>query len=154
MDKMRRSDQGTIYITVVGVTTLPGELNSNKGASKEMFSNESQEIVQLTSSILASLSKASGMEIQDTSWNSTIRHSLLGKVKNREDVFEFVRKLGKSKKATFQAGRKYHSIFSLLTPVLGNLQPRRYHSTFPLPTPVLGNLQPGISSLQSLKLDY
>jgi hypothetical protein len=40
------------------------------------------------------------MEIQDTSWNSTIRHSL-GKVNNREDVFEFVKKLGKSKKAAF-----------------------------------------------------
>jgi hypothetical protein len=40
-----------------------------------MFS-ESQKIVQLTASILASSNKAAGMEIQDTSWNSTIRHSL------------------------------------------------------------------------------
>jgi hypothetical protein len=41
------------------------------------------------------------MEIQDTSWNSTICHSL-GKVKSREDVFELVKKLGKSKKAAFR----------------------------------------------------
>jgi hypothetical protein len=41
------------------------------------------------------------MEIQDTSWNCTIRHSL-GKVKNREDLFDFVKKLRKSKKAAFK----------------------------------------------------
>jgi hypothetical protein len=99
-DDMRRSDRATMYTAAVDVTSLPGGWNSNKGVSEEMF-NESQKIVQLTSSILASSSKARGMEIQDTSWNSSIRHSL-GKVKHREDVFEFVKKLGKSKKAAFK----------------------------------------------------
>jgi hypothetical protein len=46
-----------------------------QGICEEMF-NESQKIVHLTSSILASPSKAQGMEIQDISWNSTIRYSL------------------------------------------------------------------------------
>jgi hypothetical protein len=55
----------------------------------------------LTSTILASTNKVKGMEIQDTSWSSLIRHSL-GKVKNREDLFEFMRKLCKSKKAAFK----------------------------------------------------
>jgi hypothetical protein len=99
-DQMRRSDQATMYTAAVDVTSLPGGWNSNRGVSEEMF-NESQKIVQLTSSILASSGKARGMEIQDTSWNSTIRQSL-GKVNNREDVFEFVKKLGKSKKAAFR----------------------------------------------------
>jgi hypothetical protein len=40
------------------------------------------------------------MEIQDTLWNSVIRHSL-GKAKNREEAFEFVERLGKSKKTAF-----------------------------------------------------
>jgi hypothetical protein len=99
-DKMRRADQVSMYTAAVDVTSLPGGWNSNKGVSEEMFS-ESQKIVQLTASILASSNKARGMEIQDTSWNSTIRHSL-GKMKNREDVFEFVKKLGKSKKSAFR----------------------------------------------------
>jgi hypothetical protein len=68
--------------------------------SEELF-NESQKIAQLTSTILASTNKVKGMEIQDTSWNSTIRHSL-GKVKNRDDLFEFVWKLRKSKKVAFK----------------------------------------------------
>jgi hypothetical protein len=99
-DSMRRIDRGAMYNAAVDVTSLPGGWNSNKGASEEMF-QESQKIAQLTSTILASTSKIKGMEIQDTSWNSTIRHSL-GKVKNREDLFEFVKKLGKSKKAAFK----------------------------------------------------
>jgi hypothetical protein len=99
-NSMRRTDRGSMYNACVDVTSLPGGWNSNKGVSEELF-NESQKIAQLTSTILASTNKVKGMEIQDTSWNSTIRHSL-GKVKNREDLFEFVRKLRKSKKAAFK----------------------------------------------------
>jgi hypothetical protein len=62
---------------------------------------ESQKIAQITSTMLASKSKVKGMEIQDTSWNSTIRHSL-GKVKSRDDLFEFVKKLRKSKEIAFK----------------------------------------------------
>jgi hypothetical protein len=100
-DSMRRKDRGSLYNASVDVTSLPGGWNSNKGVSEELF-NESQKIAQLTSStILASTNKVRGMEIQDTSWSSTIRHSL-GKVKGREDLFEFVKKLQKSKKAAFK----------------------------------------------------
>ena len=99
-DSMRRSDRGAMYTAAVDVTSLPGGWNSNKGGSEELF-QESQKIAQLTSTILASTNKLKGMEIQDTSWNSTIRHSL-GRVKNRDDLFEFVKKLRKSKKAAFK----------------------------------------------------
>ena len=99
-DSMRHIDRGAMYTAAVDVTSLPGGWNSNKGVSEEMF-QESQKIAQLTSTILASTNKLRGMEIQDTSWNSTIRHSL-GRVKNREDLFEFVKKLRKSKKAAFR----------------------------------------------------
>jgi hypothetical protein len=100
-DSMQRIDRGAMYTAAVDVTSLPGGWNSNKGVSEEMF-QESQKIAQLTSTILASTSsKIKGMEVQDTSWNSTTRHSL-GRVKNREELFEFVKKLGKSKKAAFK----------------------------------------------------
>jgi hypothetical protein len=99
-DSMRDKDRGAMYTAAVDVTSLPGGWNSNKGVSEEMF-QESQKIAQLTSTILASTNKIKGMEIQDTSWNTTSRHSL-GRVKSREDLFEFVKKLGKSKKAAFK----------------------------------------------------
>ena len=99
-DSMRSSDRGAMYTAAVDVTSLPGGWNSNKGMSEELF-QESQKIAQLTATILASTNKLKGMEIQDTSWNSTIRHSL-GRVKNRDDLFEFVKKLGKSKTAAFK----------------------------------------------------
>jgi hypothetical protein len=99
-DSMRRSDRGDMYTAAVDVTSLPGGWNSNKGVSEELF-QESQKIAQLTSTILASTNKLKGMEVQDTSWNSTIRHSL-GRVKNRDDLFEFVKKLRKSKDAAFK----------------------------------------------------
>jgi hypothetical protein len=89
-----------LLTAAVDVTSLPGGWNSNKGVLGELF-QESQKIAQLTSKILASTNKLKGMEIQDTSWNSTIRHSL-GRVKNCDDLFEFVRKLRKSKKAAFR----------------------------------------------------
>ena len=99
-DSLRSTDRGAMYTAAVDVTSLPGGWNSNKGVSEELF-QESQKIAQLTSTILASTNKLKGMEIQDTTWNSTIRHSL-GRVKNRDDLFEFVRKLRKSKKAAFR----------------------------------------------------
>jgi hypothetical protein len=83
-----------MYTAAVDVTSLPRGWHSNKGESEEMVM-ECQKIAQLTSTILASTNELKGMEIQDTSWNSTLRHSL-GKVKNREDLFAFV------KKAAFQ----------------------------------------------------
>ena len=118
-DSIQRTDRGAMYTAAVDVTSLPGGWHSNKGESEELFM-ESQKIAQLTSTILASTSKVKGMEIQDTSWNSTLRHSL-GKVKNRENLFAFVKKLRKSKKAAFQQetnliqqylyARQYHSSF-------------------------------------------
>jgi hypothetical protein len=69
--------------------------------TQEEQGRRTQKIAQLTSTILASSSKVKGMEVQDTSWNSTIRHSL-GRVKTREDLLEFVRKLRKSKKVAFR----------------------------------------------------
>jgi hypothetical protein len=98
-DSLRSSDHGLMYTAAVDVASLPGGWNSNKGVSEELF-QESQKIAQLTSTILASTNKIKGMEIQDTTWNSINRHSL-GRVKNRDDLFEFVRKLRKSKKAAF-----------------------------------------------------
>jgi hypothetical protein len=99
-NSMRRADRGAMYTAAVDVTSLPGGWNSNKGVSEELF-QETQKMAQLTQTIMASTNKLQGMEIQDTSWNSTIRHSL-GKVKNREDLFDFVKKLRKSKKAAFK----------------------------------------------------
>jgi hypothetical protein len=99
-DSMRRVDRGAMYTAAVDVTSLPGGWNSNKGVSEELF-QETQKMAQLTQTIMASTNKLQGMEIQDTSWNSTIRHSL-GRVKNREDLFDFVKKLRKSKKAAFK----------------------------------------------------
>jgi hypothetical protein len=99
-NRMRRADRGAMYTAAVDVTSLPGGWNSNKGVSEELF-QETQKMAQLTQTIMASTNKLQGMEIQDTSWNSTIRHSL-GKVKSREDLFEFVKKLRKSKKAAFK----------------------------------------------------
>jgi hypothetical protein len=99
-NSMRRVDRGSMYTAAVDVTSLPGGWNSNKGGSEELF-QESQKIAQLTSTILASTNNTKGMEIQDTSWNSALRHSL-GKIKSREDLFEFVRKLRKSEKAAFR----------------------------------------------------
>jgi hypothetical protein len=61
---------------------------------------ESQKIAQLASTILASNNNTKGTEIQDTSWNSALRHSL-GKIKSQEDLFEFVPKLRKSEKSAF-----------------------------------------------------
>jgi hypothetical protein len=85
-DSMRRTDRGSMYSAAVDVTSLPGGWNSNKGVSEELF-QKSQKIAQLTSTILASTNRTKGMEVQDTSWNSTIRHSL-GRVKTREDLLE------------------------------------------------------------------
>jgi hypothetical protein len=95
-NNMRCVDRGAMWYTAA----VPGGWNSNTGVSEELFT-ESQKIAQLMSIILASTNKLKGMEIQDTSWNSTIRHSL-GRVKNREDLFESVKKLRKSKKAAFK----------------------------------------------------
>jgi hypothetical protein len=91
LNSMRRADRGSMYTAAVDVTSLPGGWNSNKGGSEELF-QESQKIAQLTSTILASTNNTKGLEIQDTSWNSALRHSL-GKIKSREDLFEFVCKL-------------------------------------------------------------
>jgi hypothetical protein len=98
-NSLRRSDHGLMYTAAVDVPSLPGGWNSNKWVSEEMF-QESQKIAQLTSTILASTNKLKGMEVQDTSWNSTNRHRM-GKVKTRGDLLEFVRKLRLSRKAAF-----------------------------------------------------
>ena len=84
------------------------------------------------------------MEIQDTSWNSTMRHSI-GKAKNREDLLEFVRKLRKSKKAAFTQEesliqhylyqRHYSSVFIreyVRSGLLGTITARSFKSFFDL----------------------
>jgi hypothetical protein len=65
-DSMRHTDRGAMYSAAVDVTSLPGGWNSNKGVSEELF-QESQKIAQLTSTILASMNRTEGMELQDTS---------------------------------------------------------------------------------------
>lgn len=91
-----------MYTTAaVDVTSLPGGWwNLNKDISEEMF-QESQKIAQVTSTILASTNKLKGMEVKITSWNSMICHNL-GKVRAQEYLFQFIRMLCKSKKATFR----------------------------------------------------
>ena len=98
-DKMRLRDQASMYTAPVDVTSLPGGWNSNKGASEELYA-ETRQLAQLTSTILASTGKARGMEINDTTWNSMTRHSL-GRIKDRDSLFEFVKKLRKSHEAAF-----------------------------------------------------
>jgi hypothetical protein len=97
---MRRADRGAMCTAAVDVSSSPGGWNSNKGVSEELR-QETQKMAQLTQTTMASTNKLQGMEIQDAYWNSTIRHSL-GKVKNRKDLFNFVKKLRKSKKAAFK----------------------------------------------------
>jgi hypothetical protein len=97
---MQHTYCGSMYTTAVDVTSLPDGGNSNKGVSEELF-QESQKIAQLPLTILASTNKTKGMEVQDTSWNSMIRHSS-GRVKNQEDLLEFVCNLRKSKTAAFK----------------------------------------------------
>jgi hypothetical protein len=99
-DSMRRADRGAMCTAAVNVTPSPGGWNSNKGVLEELF-QETQKMAQVTQTTMASTNKPQGMEMQDTFWNSTIRHSL-GKVRNRKDLFEFVKKLRKSKKAAFK----------------------------------------------------
>jgi hypothetical protein len=99
-DKMRKSDRNTMYTTTVDVASLPGGWNQTKGFSEELFA-ETQKMAQLTSTILQSTGKLKQMEVQDTTWNSTLRHSL-GKIKNRDNVLEFMKKLRKSRKSGFK----------------------------------------------------
>jgi hypothetical protein len=98
-DQMRVGDQSQMYTAAVDVTSLPGGWNTNKGGSEDLYA-ETQQLAHLTSTILASTGKARGMEVTDTTWNSMNRHSL-GKVKNRDSLFEFVKKLRKSQEAAF-----------------------------------------------------
>jgi hypothetical protein len=58
-------------------------------------------MAQLTSTILQSTGKLKQMEVQDTTWNSSLRNSL-GKIKNRDNVLEFMKKLRKSRKSAFK----------------------------------------------------
>jgi hypothetical protein len=55
----------------VDVTSLPGGWNSDEGVLNKTF-QESQKTAQLTLIILAPANKLKGMEVHDTSWNSTI----------------------------------------------------------------------------------
>jgi hypothetical protein len=91
-NSMRRSDRSSMYAAAVDVSSLPGGWNPNKGGSEELH-QESQKIAQLTSTILASTNKIKSMEVQDTSWNSTLRHGL-GKIssKKRESSVQATRK--------------------------------------------------------------
>jgi hypothetical protein len=99
-DKMKKSDRSTMYTASVDVASLPDGWNQTKGVSEELFT-ETPKMAQLTSTILQSMGKVKHMEVQDTTWNSTLRHSL-GKIKNRDNVLEFMKKLRKSRKSAFQ----------------------------------------------------
>jgi hypothetical protein len=100
LDKMKKSDRNTMYTAAVDVASLPGGWNQTKGVSEELFA-ETQKMAQLTSTILQSTGKLKQMEVQDTTWNSTLRHSL-GQIKNRDNVLEFMKKLRKSRKSAFK----------------------------------------------------
>jgi hypothetical protein len=100
-DKMKKSDRNTMYTTAVNVTSLPGACNQTKGVSEELFA-ETQKMAQLTLTIQQLAGKLlQHMEVQDTTWNLTLQHSL-GKIKNWDDALEFMKKLCKSRKFAFQ----------------------------------------------------
>jgi hypothetical protein len=77
-DKMKKSDRNTMYTATVDVASLPGGWNQTKGVSEELFA-ETQKMAQLTSTILQWTGKLKQMEVQDTTWNSTLWHHSLGK---------------------------------------------------------------------------
>jgi hypothetical protein len=99
-ENMKKLDRSVMYIATVDVASLPGEWHQTKGVSEELVT-ETQKMAQLTSTILQSSGKLKQLEAQDTTWNATMRHSL-GKIKSRDDVFAFMKKLRKSKKSAFQ----------------------------------------------------
>jgi hypothetical protein len=49
-------------------------LSAVLAARRVLLFQETQKMAQLTQTMMASTNKLQGMEIQDTSWNSTIRH--------------------------------------------------------------------------------
>ena len=114
-DKLKKSDRNTMYTAAVNVASLPGAgWNQTKGVSEELFA-ETQKMAQLTSTILQSVGRLKHMEVQDTTWNSTLRHSL-GKIKNRDNVLEFMQKLRKSKNPAFQKARRPQQGFEVVVP--------------------------------------
>jgi hypothetical protein len=60
-----------MYTATVYLASLPGGWHQSKGVSEELFM-ETQKMAQLTSAILQSAGKLKHMEVQDTTWNSTI----------------------------------------------------------------------------------
>jgi hypothetical protein len=121
-DKMKKSDRSAMYTAAVDVASLPGGWHQTKGVSEELFT-ETQKMAQLTSTILQSAGKFKQLEVQDTTWNSTMRHSL-GKIKSRDNVFAFMKKLRKSKKSAFQQQDNLIELFTLPTPLLEQVHPR------------------------------
>jgi hypothetical protein len=100
-DKMKKLDMNAMYTAALDVASLPSGWNQNKGVSEELFT-ETQKMAQLTSmTILQWEGKLKHMEVKDTTWNSTIYHSL-GKIRNQDNMLEFMKKFCKSKKSTFQ----------------------------------------------------
>jgi hypothetical protein len=132
-----RRDRQDMYNAAVDVTSLPGGWNPNKGAAEELH-QESQRIAQVTATILSASGRARRMELTDNTWNSNLRHSL-GKVKDRADLFQFAKKLDKSKKPAFkqQGNLAQHYLFqrhyseSYVNDYLRNgLLPRLVQNTF------------------------
>ncbi len=103
-----------MYTAAVDVVSLPGGWNQTKGVSEELFA-EIQQMAQLTLTILKSAGRLKHMEVQDFTWNSTLRHSL-GKIKNRDNVLEFMQKLRKSKNPAFQKARRPQQGFEVVVP--------------------------------------
>ena len=101
---LKTKEQSEFYNAAVDVTSLPGGWNpqKGKGLQDEILFNESQKVASLAATILAASTKVrSNMEIRNTSYNSLTRHSM-GRIKDRDGLFEFVGKLAKSRESAFQ----------------------------------------------------
>ena len=101
---LRTKEQSEFYNAAVDVTSLPGGWNPQKGRGlqDELLFNESQKVASLAATILAASTRVrSNMEIRDTSYNSLTRHSM-GRIRDRESLFEFVGKLSRSREPAFQ----------------------------------------------------
>jgi Skp family chaperone for outer membrane proteins len=101
-DKMKKSDRdrSSMYIAEVNLASLPGVWHQAKGVLEELFT-ETQKMAQLTSTILQAVDNFKRMEVKDTTWSSTIQHSL-GNIKSQDNVFASMKKLRKRKKSAFQ----------------------------------------------------
>lgn len=103
-DGMTRTDWESIYNAGVDVPSLPGGWNPSKATSqqKEEIRVEAQRMADLTATLLATVhGKVGQVEIQHTSFGSGSRH-MLGKIKDKEGIFLFAKKLMSSREDAFR----------------------------------------------------